>query len=312
MLAPCGLPLIDQPLTGQGKCSHLVRTDGSFALAMTAVGTAWLPPGNLPRLLLARVCTEAAGTGRRDLVLGNSLRDFLGRLGIISDGDVPRRWLRDQMERLFGSAVSLHYRGDDKSVRLSGVIADKAVFWWDFDPPQVDSLFPREIRLSHPFSDSIVRQSIPIELNCLHALRRSTLGLHLYLWLTYNIFSLTQPLVLSWRQVYAQHRSFSKKDGDNLTVRTFRKKCLTELTKTSSPGPSSMTPPSEGGSSSIPFPRRYPLSKAGRQRLSVRLIPLLACCASLLLTAGAPAFPNLFPSPSFARAFGCLQPLASA
>ena len=76
MLALCSLPR-----TGRGKRSHFVRTNSPFTLAMSAVGTSRLPYGNLPRLLLAWVCTEAVRTGRRDLVLGKSLRDFMGPLG---------------------------------------------------------------------------------------------------------------------------------------------------------------------------------------------------------------------------------------
>ena len=226
MLALCCLPRTDQ-----GKRSHFVRTNGPFSLAMSAGASGKLPYGNLPRLLLAWVSTEAVRTGRRELVLGKSLRHFMGHLRINNDGGVPRRRFRDQMERLFSCAISLHYRGDAKSIRLAGVIADKAVFWWDYDRPDMDTLFPSEIRLSQPFFDSIVRQPIPINLNCLHALRRSTLGLDLYLWLTYRTFSLTQPLALAWKQLYIQHGPFPEKAGDNVTVQAFRKKCLRELKK---------------------------------------------------------------------------------
>ena len=68
ILALCSLTLTDR-----GK--HFMRTNGPFTLAMTAVGTHGLPCGILPRLLLARVCTEAVRTGRRDLMLGTSFRD---------------------------------------------------------------------------------------------------------------------------------------------------------------------------------------------------------------------------------------------
>ena len=226
MLALCSLPRTDQ-----GKRSQFVRINGPFSLAMSAGATGKLPYGNLPRLLLAWVSTEAVRTGRRELVLGKSLRHFMGHLGINNDGGVPRRRLRDQMERLFSCAISLHYRGDAKSIHLAGVIAEKAVFWWDYDRPDMDTLFPSEIRLSQPFFDSIVRQPIPINLNCLHALRRSSLGLDLYLWLTYRTFSLTQPLALTWKQLYIQHGPFPEKAGDNVTVQNFRKKCLRELKK---------------------------------------------------------------------------------
>ena len=101
----------------------------------------------------------------------------------------------------------------------------------------MDSLFPSEIRLSQPFLDSIVRQPIPIDLNCLHALRRSTLGLDLYLWLTYRTFPLTQLLALTWKQVYVQHGSYPERVGDTRTVANSRKKCLRELKKIQFPWP---------------------------------------------------------------------------
>lgn len=118
-----------------------------------------------------------------------------------------------------------------EAVRLAGVIADKTVCWWDYDQPDTDSLFPSEIRLSEPFFRSIPRQPVPVDLNCLHALRRSTLGLDLYLWLTYRTFTLRKDLPLTWKQVYVQLGSHPDKHGDKVTVQAFRKKCLRELKK---------------------------------------------------------------------------------
>ena len=41
-----------------------------------------LPYGNIPRLLLAWVCTEAVRTQSRELVLGRSLYEFMRKLGM--------------------------------------------------------------------------------------------------------------------------------------------------------------------------------------------------------------------------------------
>lgn len=84
MPALCGLPR-----TEQGMRSRFVRTNGSFTLAMPAVGTAGHACGKLTHLLLALVFTEAVCTGRRGQVLDKSLGDFMGRLGINNDGGVP-------------------------------------------------------------------------------------------------------------------------------------------------------------------------------------------------------------------------------
>ena len=55
------------------------RVNGPYTLIMTAVGQTGLPFGNLSRLLLAWVCTEAVRTQSRELFLGASLSGFMRR-----------------------------------------------------------------------------------------------------------------------------------------------------------------------------------------------------------------------------------------
>ena len=68
-------------------------------------------------------------------------------------------------------------------------------------------------------------------MNTLTALKRSPLGLDLYLWLTYRTFTLRAPQRLSWQQVYRQFGVDPAKANDNLTVQNFRRDCLRELIK---------------------------------------------------------------------------------
>ena len=72
MLALCSLPR-----TTPGDKLQYVRHNGPFTLYMTVSGGAKLPYGNIPRLLLAWVCTEAVRTQNRELVLGDSLSAFM-------------------------------------------------------------------------------------------------------------------------------------------------------------------------------------------------------------------------------------------
>ena len=67
---------------------------------MIAGGGNKLPFGNIPRLLLAWVTTEAVRTQSRELILGSSLSEFMGKLGMDSVGGARTR-LRNQMRRLF-------------------------------------------------------------------------------------------------------------------------------------------------------------------------------------------------------------------
>ena len=68
---------------------------------MIAGGGNKLPFGNLPRLLLAWLSTEAVRTQSRELVLGRSLSDFMRTLGVYSSAGGVQTRLRNQMNRLF-------------------------------------------------------------------------------------------------------------------------------------------------------------------------------------------------------------------
>ena len=75
LLALCSLPRANP-----GNRKEFVRRNGPYALYMTASAGAKLPFGNLPRLLLAWMCTEAVRTQSRELVLGRSLYEFMRKL----------------------------------------------------------------------------------------------------------------------------------------------------------------------------------------------------------------------------------------
>ena len=79
LLALCSLPR-----TNPGNRKEYKRVNGPYTLYMNAVGGNKLPFGNLPRLLLAWVCSEAVRTQSRELVLGKSLSKFMRTLGINS------------------------------------------------------------------------------------------------------------------------------------------------------------------------------------------------------------------------------------
>ena len=63
------MALCSLPRTNPGNRLQYKRVNGPFTLIMTATGNHKLPFGNLPRLLLAWVSTEAVRTRSRVLVL---------------------------------------------------------------------------------------------------------------------------------------------------------------------------------------------------------------------------------------------------
>ncbi len=74
------LVLCSLPRTNPGNRKEYVRRNGLYKLGMTAGLDNKLPFGNIPRLLIAWVCTEAVRTRKRELVLGRSLYEFMRKL----------------------------------------------------------------------------------------------------------------------------------------------------------------------------------------------------------------------------------------
>ena len=227
LMALCSLPR-----TNPGDRLRYVRRNGPYKLGMTAGIDNKLPYGNFPRLLLAWVCTEAVRTRSRVLVLGDSLSEFMRTLGVYSagGGNVGIK-LRNQMKRLFGCTIQLTYKNENVDAIVNTVIADHTVLWWNERKPGERTLWESKIELNEKFFQEIIRHPVPLDMNILKALKRSTLGLDLYLWLTYRTFTLTRPMRLSWRQIYRQFGAHPTKTNDHYTVKNFRYKVLRELKK---------------------------------------------------------------------------------
>ena len=229
MMALCSLPR-----SNPGNRYRYVRRNGPYTLAMTAGVNNKLPYGNFPRLILAWICTEAVRTQSRVLVLGDSLSGFMRALGVYSSSGgrcgVQTR-LRNQMKRLFNAHVQLVYKDEHGEASVSSSVADSTAFWWNPKRPDERMLWESKIELGEKFFNEIINHPVPIDLNTLTALKRSSLGLDLYLWLTYRTFPLRAPQRITWKQVYRQFGVDPAKADNRRTVDDFRKDCLRELKK---------------------------------------------------------------------------------
>ena len=229
MMALCSLPR-----TNPGNRKEYKRVNGPFTLYMVAGGGNKLPFGNIPRLLLAWVSTEAVRTQSREISLGRSLSGFMRKLGMEDRSGSPRgdrTRLRNQMKRLFGCSVQLIYEDERVTASMTSPVAARAEFWWNERKPDEPLLFNSKIRLGEDLFNEIINHPVPLDMNTLKALKRSTLGLDLYLWLNYRTFALRAPLRLSWRQVYHQFGAHPDNAHDKKTVQNFRIKVLRELKK---------------------------------------------------------------------------------
>ncbi len=230
MMALCSLPR-----SNPGNRLQYKRVNGPYTLIMTATGNYKLPYGNLPRLLMAWISTEATTAQSRILVLGDSLSEFMRTLGVLSSDSGGstgvRTRLRNQMNRLFHASVELSYEDKHHKQFVASRVVDRGEFWWDPKRPDERSLWNSKIELGEKFYNEIISHPVPIDMNTLTALKRSPLGLDLYLWLVYRTFPLRAPVRISWKQVYRQFGVEPDKANDRVTVDNFRKDCLRELKK---------------------------------------------------------------------------------
>ena len=150
MMALCSLPR-----TNPGNRKEYKRVNGHFTLYMIAGGGSKLPFGNLPRLILAWLSTEAVRTQSRELVLGRSLSDFMRALGVYSSSGGVQTRLRNQMNRLFSATVQLIYEDESGFAQVTSPVADKHEFWWNTRKPNEASLWDSKIELSEKFFQEI-------------------------------------------------------------------------------------------------------------------------------------------------------------
>ena len=182
------------------------RTNGAFTLSMLAPSKIGLPYGSVPRLLMAWLTTEVVRTKEREVVLGPSLSGFMRQLKMTPTGG---RWgsitrLRDQMERLFSCSIHGFWRDEGRSIIRNYVVADEAQLWWDPKSPEQAALWQSSVLLGEKFYQEIVEHPVPVDLGALKALRRSPLGIDIYVWLTYRMSFLRKDMRITWPGLQAQ------------------------------------------------------------------------------------------------------------
>ena len=230
------LLLCTLPKTNPGRARREYRREnGPFRLVMQAGADTGLPFGTVPRLMLAWLCTEVVRLQSRDIHLGHSLSDFMRAVGVAGNSGGrtgSRTRVRSQMDRLFNARVSLTYRArhDHGKVTINSQIADRVELWWSDRHPDQPVMWGSRIRIGEALFDEIRRFPVPLDMHTLRAMSRSPLGLDLYMWLTYRLFSLTAPLRLTWRQLYRQFGA-NPAQTDKRTVDYFRTHVLRELRK---------------------------------------------------------------------------------
>jgi hypothetical protein len=171
------------------------------------------PYGNIPRLLMYWMTTEAVRTKTTRLELGDSLAGFMDELGLDhrrGGKRADRHRLKEQMTRLFEARVSFTTRieegGRVGQERDRMQIAEKTLLWFDEKNPEQRALWGSFVQLDPRFYAAITANPVPVDLRALRAIKRSPLALDLYSLLTYQAFRAVKggkPVFMAWKQLQA-------------------------------------------------------------------------------------------------------------
>ena len=134
------------------------------------------------------------------------------------------------MERLFCTSIELISTDKHRLHRVADHVTTHTDLWWSMRRPDEPVLFDSSITLGQAFFDEILRSPVPVDMNVLKALRRSTLGLDLYFWLTCKYFTLAEPVKLRWEQLYEQFGAHPNRPT-RIAVQNFRTDAVRELEK---------------------------------------------------------------------------------
>jgi hypothetical protein len=166
-----------------------------------------VPYGSRARLILIYLQTQALKSQSRDVELGRSLRDWLGRLGIPIGGKSLRD-VREQADRISRCRLTFHAQfGNGGSNGKAGLvnqnIVDTAMFVAGGDSAQ-ENLFVDTVRLSETFYEQLRKHPVPLEEAAIRAINNNSMALDIYCWLAYRLHVLPGAKTLTWKAIYGQ------------------------------------------------------------------------------------------------------------
>lgn len=187
-----------------------------------------LPYGHYPRLIMCWLTREALRRNAnlpiheaRRIPLGGSLNSFLQDVGIIRglyNGETTAKRptkrasgstykaLRNQMERLFSTTVSIDYaqtKNGRQGIGWDNVqVSDEGFLWWDVNND--DGGDEPYVLLTEKFFLDLVHGAVPLDPVHLAEISRSPMALDLYCWTTYKLATHRGFTRVTWQQLKGQ------------------------------------------------------------------------------------------------------------
>ena len=212
------------------------RTCGSIGLYIRA-GKLWdgktfiqqpIPYGPMPRLIMAHLNTYALRYKSPEIDMGNSAREFLGRLGKEVGGGKRGTYttLSKQIQALAACHITLGFTNNDRVFTYDGKPIKQFETWLCNNGSQI-ALWPGVVTFSDEYYQTLVNHAVPLDLRALKAISGSALAMDIYAMLADRLHRINgRPLMLRWRNLREQFgQEYSGANAD----KNFKKKLLPAL-----------------------------------------------------------------------------------
>jgi len=251
VLCQVGLPR--SPMQGQtsfersnGRASMLVEAGKLYKRGKWVSSP--LPYGAKPRLVLIHACSEAVRTQSPIVEIGNSVTEFLTRLGLSTNGR-GFQLFRNQMEALAACRMTIGMSTATKDITIDTKPVERFEAWLNNTEEQ-DPMWPGVLELSPKFYETLTAHALPLDPRAIRALQSSALALDIYTWLANRLCRVrdNRGTMLSWSNLKQQFGQ------EYTTSKNFKHAFKKELTRVLCVYPDAKVEPVIGGLRLYPSP----------------------------------------------------------
>lgn len=173
-----------------------------------------LPFGSLPRLIMVYISTSAILNKDPVVDVGDSLTDFMKRLGLPTNGGKNGRMplFKKQLNALISSRFTIGIRYDS-SVSMIDTKPFSKFHAWFSETDKQKVLWPGYVHLSEEFYQSLLKHAVPLDPRALCSLKHSPFAMDVYTWMASRLYRIPNDkgLFLSWNNLAEQ---FTARGGE--------------------------------------------------------------------------------------------------
>lgn len=162
-----------------------------------------VPYGSRARLILLYLQTQAVRTRCPEVELGNSMRDWMGRMGITLGGKQYRD-VKDQANRISACHLTFIWHNAKGAKFAKDSIVTGGIQLYENDEDSQPRLWVDTVRLSDNFFRALQDHPVPIAEPALRQIANNSTAIDVYIWLSYRLHSLTGPTSVSWAALHQQ------------------------------------------------------------------------------------------------------------